>query len=316
MLETKIKKLLPFWLLFIALFVLLQISVAVVFDPASPSLAANGKVLGTSVVSARGQEIQSSAQKIKKESNPDLSRISAKSFIAFDLDTGQTLLEKNPDEKLGIASLTKLMTALVAYKELNLNQTINIEKKGLVNVSPVLHLKEGDRVRILDLFNAMLIGSANDAAQVLAESTEDKTGAKITDLMNSEAGSLEMAGSLFSNPVGFDSVNNYSTASDLKKLILQTQKFSAFTDIGRRNKYDFISDSGTHYKITATNRLLNQAPNIYAIKTGFTERSGGSMATKIILGTTKIGLVVLGSENRENDTLELKKALETNFSWD
>ncbi len=315
MLKIKIKKILPFWLLSIALVALLQISAAVTFNHATASQTGAAKVLGASTIAVRGASLPDPAQKVKKTSDPDLSSISAKSFLAFDLHTGETLLEKNPDSMLGIASLTKLITALAIYKNINLNEAAVISQKGILNTSPVLGLKAGDKVKVMDLFYAMLVGSANDAAQTLAEYAENKTGKKIAELMNREAEALGMSDSLFSNPLGFDSANNYSTASDLKKLITETQKLSAFANVGRRNQYSFISDSGVHYKIPATNRLLREIPNLYAIKTGFTERSGGSMATKIIIGKSKIGLVVLGSANRENDTLVLTKALETSFAW-
>ncbi|HYV33880.1 MAG TPA: hypothetical protein VE973_03470, partial [Candidatus Limnocylindria bacterium] len=117
----------------------------------------------------------------------------------------------------------------------------------------------------------------------------------------------------FANPMGFDSQYNYSTAADLKKLITETEKVAAFTNLGRRTGYQFTSDDGKTYTVEATNTLLADHPEIEAIKTGYTKGAQGAMATKININGNEIIIIVLGSKDREGDTLKLEEQIETNF---
>jgi D-alanyl-D-alanine carboxypeptidase (penicillin-binding protein 5/6) len=284
---------------------------------AAEKQAAQPEVLGASTQApglVRGAD-QSAAKTISQINNPDLSAVSAQSFLVFDLNSGQELLQKNPEQKLAIASLTKLMTALTAYNNLNLNQIFKISNQDTLDIAPDLGLIPGDEVKALDIFNSMLIGSCNDAALAMADFAFQSSGQSFVALMNSQAKLLGMSNSSFSNPMGFDSSENYSTAEDLKLLITATQQLSVFTDLGRRTGYEFAGADGKNYSTVATNTLIKDHPDIEAIKTGFTNEANGAMATKIAVGGHQIVILVLDSQNRESDTLKLKAALEADFSW-
>jgi D-alanyl-D-alanine carboxypeptidase (penicillin-binding protein 5/6) len=133
--------------------------------------------------------------------------------------------------------------------------------------------------------------------------------------MNDTAKEIGMNNSNFSNPMGFDSRNNYSTAEDLKILITETEKLAIFNNLGRRTSYSFSGSNQKTYTAYATNKLIKNHPDIQAIKTGFTESAGGAMATKITLGSRDIAILVLNSQNREGDTLKIKQQLENSFNW-
>jgi D-alanyl-D-alanine carboxypeptidase (penicillin-binding protein 5/6) len=186
----------------------------------------------------------------------------------------------------------------------------------VLNVKPALGLAAGDSVKVLDLFNAMLIGSNNDAALALADYTQSISGADFIALMNREAQALGMDDSHFSNPMGFDSPSNYSTASDIKQLIIASQPLAAFKDLGRSMSYSFFSAEGKHFSTVATNKLLQNHPEIEAIKTGFTENARGAMASKLTVGSHKIVIIVLDSGDREADTLKLEAQILNDFKWD
>jgi D-alanyl-D-alanine carboxypeptidase len=205
------------------------------------------------------------------------------------------------------------MTGLAAYQNSNLNQFFTITPRDVLNVSPFLGLKIGDSVKVLDIFNAMLVGSCNDAAKTLADYVAKTTGLNFVDLMNNQAKILKMGDTRFSNPMGFDSRNNFSTAEDLKKLILAVQKFSVFNDLGRRTGYEFVSGSQVSYKTLTTNKLILTHPDIAAIKTGYTNEAHGSMAAKFDYAQHQIVTLVLDSQNREADTLKLKSIIEQGF---
>ncbi|MDR3642976.1 MAG: hypothetical protein P4L74_05115 [Candidatus Doudnabacteria bacterium] len=312
MIKVKLLKIAPYWLIALVFVIALQMGTFLFFSSPNITTAdiqpAIPEVLGATT-SLRG-EIPSKTSELELFSAPDPSAVKAKSFVVFDLDTGTTLFGKNTGQRLQIASLTKLMTAFVTYQTTGLNQSFIVGQNDTLNVSPDLGLKAGDTVKTADVFDAMLIGSCNDAAKALAGYVSRTTGENFIDLMNRQALNFGMNNTKFSNPMGFDSVNNYSTADDLKLLIAATQKLSAFTSLGRRNGFQFTSGEGNIYTATATNKLLQTHPNINAIKTGYTNEAHGAMATEVLENGHRVAILVLDSKNREGDTLDLKDQLE------
>lgn len=306
----------PYWLIVICLIISAQVGIFLIDQPQSQAKAQQDKiepqVLGASTTVRGEPEVANFVPKILKV--PDYSGISAKSFLVFDLKSGENLLEKNTDQKLGIASITKLLTALVAYNNSDLNSSFQVKAKSSIKISPILGLIPGDEVKAMDVFNAMLVGSNNDAALALA-SFVSETNNSFVALMNRQAQEIGMTNSNFANPLGFDSDENYSTATDLKLLITKTESLAAFSNLGRRISYDFVGKNNRTYHAVATNKLIARHPDISAIKTGHTENSGGAMATKIEKKGHEIVILVLGSANRELDTLKLKSLVDTGFDW-
>ena len=259
--------------------------------------------------SVRGEPADTGLQNPEKIKDLDLNAISAESFLAYDINSSFVLAQKNPAQKISIASLTKLLTAFVVYQKTNLGESIKITGNDMLNIAPALGLKLNDEIRVSDLFNAMLIGSTNDAALALANFAASSTGQSFADLMNEQAGNLQMANSKFSNPMGFDSQNNFSTAEDLQKLVDASQKLAAFSNLGKKSSYNFTSNLGFNYYTKATNKLTAQYPDLEAVKTGFTESSKGAMITKLSVGDHKIIIIILDSQNREKDTLILRQQI-------
>lgn len=239
----------------------------------------------------------------------DTGNVAAESFLVFDAQTGRAALKKNTESKSLIASMTKLMTALVSYDYANFSDVITVSAADRLEVSPALKVRTGDEVKVEDMFNAMIVGSANDAALTLANYISAKTGRNFSDLMNEKAAELGMTHSHFSNPYGFDSPTNYSTAEDLQKLIVKTQALLAFTSLGKKTSYQFQSLSGITYRVQATNKLIGSYADMEAIKTGSTSGAKEAMAVKVTLGRKKYIILVLGSPNREADVLRLRSEL-------
>lgn len=233
--------------------------------------------------------------------------VRANSFLIYNEETGETIVSKNPETALAIASLTKLMTAYVVQKYGNLDDSWAIDNQSTNDIRPILGLAVGDKVKVRDLFNSMLIGSANDAAQALGQYMTQTKDQSVVETMNSEARSLGMNSTHYENPIGWDSEQNYSTAEDLKLLLDEIQPISLFTDIDREQSYSFISELGNSYSVKSTNKLLATDPEIHAIKTGFTDEAGGAMITAVYHKNLKFVIIVLGSTNREADTQLLKE---------
>jgi D-alanyl-D-alanine carboxypeptidase (penicillin-binding protein 5/6) len=277
----------------------------------------NPMVLGetTAPLTVRGQPAAATDPIPVPTSTLSFTQVKAKSFLAYDAKTQTILAEKNSHAKMAVASLTKLLTALVVYEQTRLNDIVTIRTGGLVAESPVLGLRPGDRVTVEDLFNSMLVGSANDAASMLADYIQTQTGTAFPILMNAKARELGMSESNFSNPLGFDSAGNYSTAHDLALLTNATRAYSAFDLHSKSLQYQFTSLDGNHYQVRATNQLTARDQELSAVKTGFTTEANGDMITSATRDGNEIIIIVLNSDDREGDTLLLKNEIFSAYRW-
>ncbi len=270
-------------------------------------------VLG--MVNIRGKTPSPAAPKLSVPKNLDFSRINAKSYLVYDVKTGQVLASKQPQLQISIASLTKLLTALVAYEELEINEIVDINDEDEMSIRPVLGLKSGDKIKIADLLASMVVGSANDAALAVANYATYKTGYQFSELMNRKAQSLDMTNSHFSNPWGFDSRKNYSTAEDVRKLIDATQKKALFSLMGKKKSFNFSSENNRQFNILATNKLIATHDDIESIKTGLTPDADGAMAVRAIKGNNSVIIIVLGSKQREEDIMLIKEEIFSKYTW-
>jgi D-alanyl-D-alanine carboxypeptidase (penicillin-binding protein 5/6) len=229
--------------------------------------------------------------------------LSSSSALAYE-DNGPVLYSYNPDQKVSIASLTKLMTAFLVMNDSRYDQPITITPEDLVSISPILHLKVGDVVMPSDLVQAVLVGSANDAAMTLANhfSTNDKT---FLEQMNAQAQKLGMTSTHYSTPIGFDDPQNYSTARDLQKLVYAVMPVLPFSKTDHAASYSFKSiskEDPTLYSVKTTSRLPDAQPNIGVLKTGFTDDAKQAMVAESNIGGHEVITIVLQSDNRDKDT--------------
>lgn len=268
----------------------------------------SNKVLGERTMNLGGETFDVPESIVSDE------QISAKSYIAFDSATGEIHALKAPNTPMPIASLTKLMTGYLAVKNGILNDEITLGTKDIFSVKPVLGLKQGDIINGIDLFRSMIIGSANDAAMALGDALETKNNKPIAEQMTEEAESLGMTNTRYDNPLGFDSDTNYSTVADLKILVTAIEQISSFTELRKSTEHKFISKNGRPFYIRATNKLIGKNLGIEAIKTGYTDEAKGAMATSFVLGNNRVVIIVLNSDNRENDTLLIKNRVTENFN--
>ncbi len=234
------------------------------------------------------------------------SKVKAAGYGAYNLASGDIITKDHTDIPLPVASLTKLMTAWVVLKFGSLDDTYIINSKDIESTKPALNLKIGDEVLVKDLLFAMLIGSNNDSATSLSGYIEQKTKSKFTDLMNDQAIQLGMVSSRYSNPIGFDSSTNYSSVDDTYKLVQKLLDTNVFENTSRRTSYLFESVNKVSYQSIATNKLIAKYPDLYAVKTGYTNTALGSMVNILEYNNEKYLLIVIGSPDRETDTLELR----------
>ncbi len=241
--------------------------------------------------------------------------ISAKSAIAYDFDTDTVLYSKNLDDKLPVASLTKLMTALVVTKRFDLNKIIEIEKRDLTSTGSIIGFSVGEQVTIQDLLKALLIPSANDAALALANHTAGSS-LEFTRLMNDEAREMGMVSTKFTNPVGWDIEENYSTTQDMAKIVQAVMKNNELAEIVRTKETTISSvDKAHNHKLITTNKLLLENREVVGIKTGFTSKALGNLIIMQNHNGRKVVTIVLGSTDREIDTQKLLNWLFTVYRW-
>lgn len=234
-----------------------------------------------------GSSQTSAAAPSQEPAKPPLS-LQAASVLLIKVDQinqEQTIFAKLSDKKSPIASITKLMTAVVASEFYKDQEKIAVSQEAVKQLENIGGLKPGEILSISDLLKITLIESSNDAAFAL---TEPMGGAEaFTALMNLKAKDLRLDNSYFYSPNGLDPEDtglapylmNFSTARDLVKLAkyILTNHPEIITILGQKQTTLYLSDGSFHHFLETTNELLGKIPNIIAGKTGTTARAGGCL---------------------------------------
>lgn len=233
------------------------------------------------------------------------------SIYLFDADTGEALVEQNPDLPRCVASLTKMMTALLVLESgTDLNASITIpasltpELQSIrANRGHTIGLQAGETVRRIDMMYAMLLPSANDAASVLAVDTSGSLAAFAAQ-MNVRASQLGCKATHFTCPHGLYDGGNYSTARDMAKIALACYANPTYRRIADTVSYE-LPATNVHpaRTITTTNKLLQPGSGYYrsdahGMKTGFTTQAGRCFVTFARQDGHTYGLVILGSNSQ------------------
>lgn len=257
--------------------------------------------------------LKPSALPLKKIDAPIEPNISAKSYLVIDLDCAAVLLAKNPEEKLFPASTTKIMTALVARKNFNLDESIEIN--NITNEGHILGLVNGERMTVRDLIIAMMVGSANDAAYALAGHMPGGMTTFVTE-MNTLAQTFKLTETTFTNPAGFDDYAHLSSAKDLITISKIALQDPFLTSIASFERVTLQSEDGQiKHQIVNTNQLVGKVPGVRGLKTGTSPLAGQVLITFFENNGHRLLLAVMGSEDRYNDTEKLLSYILDNFDW-
>ncbi|MDH4362095.1 MAG: D-alanyl-D-alanine carboxypeptidase [Nitrospirota bacterium] len=230
-------------------------------------------------------------------SAPNRPRVKASAVYLMDMKSGQVLLQKNATQRLPPASLTKIMTALVALEKATPQQIVSIDRRALVKRPPRLKLQADEEFLLNDLLAAMLVTSANDACQAVAFHIGGEMPSFV-DMMNNRAKALDLSGTHFANPCGFDDPDHYSTAADLAKLTEEAMQTPTFAMMVRTLERDITSLNGQHLvHLSSTNQLLLD-PDVTGVKTGFTSKAGRCLIASMYKNGHHLLLVGLNVKNR------------------
>lgn len=240
--------------------------------------------------------------------------VSAKSAYVEDIDTGTILFERNSDRILLPASTTKLMTALIALEEYQITDVVTVPK--LPKVAGLKYdYTEGEQLIVGDLLKAALIQSSNDAAYILALSS-NKGFAGFVNRMNERAIELQLKSTKYENPAGFDTDTQRSSAHDLVILSKEFMKdtFLASVVATKETVITDITGEYEHY-LANTHQLLGVDPTVVGIKTGTTEGAAQVLITQFVRDGHTILVVVMGSDDRYLETTQLVNWVFEAYKW-
>ncbi|MBL7078423.1 D-alanyl-D-alanine carboxypeptidase [Candidatus Shapirobacteria bacterium] len=245
--------------------------------------------------------------------------LTARSWLAVDLESGAFLGGKNIDIAFAPASLTKIVTALVAFEHYDLDRILVVGKE--YRVGRHMGLVSGEKIKAVDLLSGLLIHSGNDAAYTLAGNYPGGEKAFV-ERMNQWVKERGFKRTHFVNFDGEEDENHYSTAADLAQLArLLWQNPVLRQMVGLEEKVVMSSDGRYEHRLQTTNELLDLAPEARGLKTGWTEQAGECFVGlfEIISQDDKqarfIITVVLGSEDRFGETLEILNWVKKGVIW-
>ena len=245
-----------------------------------------------------------SAAYLDKETADRIKR-NTDSIIAKDLNSKQLIFAKDEQKINQPASLTKIMTAMLAIESGRMNDVVTITRE-MIQVEPTkAGLRVGERFYLRDLVKAAMVMSANDAAMSIGVYLGDGDVDKFVGMMNRKAKAIGMRNTNFTNPCGFDSSNfghHYSTALDLLTLSEYAIKNNAFNDMAKLKRHDFQAvNTKRKYAAYTHNKLLNNYKYAVGIKTGYTQKAGPCLIARAKKDNKDILVVMLNSEHRWND---------------
>ncbi|NND01291.1 MAG: D-alanyl-D-alanine carboxypeptidase [Acidimicrobiia bacterium] len=236
---------------------------------------------------------------------PDLPELTATAWAIYDVDAGINLAELNADDERPMASVTKIMTALVVRDEVELDERVRITESAAATGEAEIGIAPGELWTVEDLLKAVLVRSGNDAAVALAEYVGGSVEG-FADLMNAKAEELGLEGSHFVNPHGLDADGHYTTANDLVKMAVAAIEDPVLARMGRTKLVKFKPDpAGIDRIARSTNKLLGVYPGVVGFKTGFTNKAGLVLVSVMTVGDRTLVGVVMNSEAHFDDSREL-----------
>jgi serine-type D-Ala-D-Ala carboxypeptidase (penicillin-binding protein 5/6) len=218
--------------------------------------------------------------------------------LLFDIDTGRVLWRRRPSRVLPIASLTKMMTALVVTDRVPRHARVRITAETLrYQGSGVGMLPRGKLIRVETMLHGLLLPSGNDAAIALAQRAAGGSVRRFVRLMNRRAAAMGMVCTHFSTPSGFRDAGNHSCAGDLAALaraVLRTPRLARI--VRRRSAVLPFPIKGGKLYLYNTNPLLREGyPGTMGVKTGYTIAAGRCLVATVRRGRTRLGVVLLHS---------------------
>ena len=237
----------------------------------------------------------------------------ARSSIVMDLDSGRVLYENNADEERLIASITKIMTCIIAIEQGDLNSEVKAGEEILKMYGTSIYLELNEKMKLIDLLYGLMLRSGNDASVVIAKvvaGSEDE----FVKMMNEKAKEIGMTNTTFSNPHGLDEeTKNYSTARDMAKLSRYAYKNETYRKIIGTEEYRVQTDCKSYLWYNRM-KLLGDYKYCTGGKNGYTPSAGKTLVTTHKKDDLEITIVTLDDNDEYNNHERLAEYAFDNYS--
>lgn len=238
----------------------------------------------------------------------EMNGISAQSAILMEQRSGRVLFEKDAHTKRRIASITKIMTAILAIESGNMNDTVTVSARAVHTEGSSIYLKEGEKIKLRHLVYGLMLRSGNDAAVAIAEHVGGSVEGFVF-LMNQKAAEIGMRNTHFANPHGLDdSENHYSTAYDMALLMQYAMKNKEFRKISGTEVYRAPAAPGEDWDRVWRNKnklLTSLYEYCTGGKTGYTKRAKRTLVTTASKGGLDLIAVTLDAPDDWNDHIAM-----------
>ena len=242
----------------------------------------------------------------------------AKSAVLIERDTGTILYDKNSDEKLPPASMTKIMTMLLIMEALDKGQIKWDEKVRTSEYAASMggsqiFLEPGEEMTVEQMLKGIAIGSGNDASVAMAEKIAG-SAEEFVNLMNKKVEELDLKNTHFKNPTGLPEPDHYSSAHDMALMAKELLKYEEITNF--TGKYEDYLREGTDKKfwLVNTNRLVKFYPGVDGVKTGFTNEAKYCLTATAKKDNMRVIAVVFGADTPKDRNAQVTKMLDYAFS--
>lgn len=242
----------------------------------------------------------------------------ARSAILVDYSTGKVLFEKNKDERVAIASLTKMMSQLIILEnieagKLTWDQKVKVSSNAAGYGGTQIYLQPREEMSVKDLFKGVSMASANDAVVALAE-TVAGSEAEFVKLMMKKANDLGLKDTNFVNPTGLDEENHYSTAHDLAIIARELLNHEVILEFSSLYEDYLRVDTPNKFWLVNTNKLIRTYSGADGLKTGFTDAAKYCMTVTAKRDGMRLIAIVLGEEVSKTRNAETAALLDYGFN--
>ena len=242
-------------------------------------------------------------------SSDSIPSVSARAAALYEPESGSFLFNKNANTRLGMASTTKILTALIAIEKLSPDEEITVDDNAVGIEGSSIYLEHGEKMRAIDLIYSVMLQSANDAAAALAYRISGGID-EFASLMNDKVSEYGLNDTHFTNPHGLDSKEHYTTAHDLAIISAKALENDTFKKIVSTRKTSIESSLKTRVLVNH-NKLLSSYDGCIGVKTGYTKKSGRSLVS----AAEKDHLTMISvTIDAPNDWSDHKKMLDYGYS--
>ena len=242
----------------------------------------------------------------------------AKSAIMIEASTGEILFQKNKDEKLAPASMTKMMSMLIIMEtiengSLKWDEIITASEKASSMGGSQIFLKVGEKMSVTDLFKGVAIASGNDAVVALAERVSGSEEQFVKE-MNKKAKELGLKNTKFMNATGLTSDNHYSSAYDMSIIARELVKHEKILEFTSTYEDYLRKDTKNPFWLVNTNRLVRFKEGVDGLKTGFTDEAGYCLTATMKKDNMRLITVVMKEESANKRSADTTKMLDYGFN--